>query len=230
MVAAVDNFDELQHRAKSVPNGRKGLEFGCSPHVLDAAKLIKESWDAVTSSTIAACWARASCLHKCDEQLRGIRDYRKQISRETINEMIDLLNNLKIKDRLEKAVMATGLDYAVDASDKEDVLGLWVTFENSENFVQSETNYLLAEIDQSPHIEREDSPLPGPSTSQTYPAISQASANEEHPDDSDISLQQATEMAKKLLDYATERSDPVLLDYISVVHSMLKGDLDSQSK
>ncbi len=35
-------------------------------------------------------------------------------------------------------------------SDK-DVLGLWVIFQNSEIFVQSETNYLLAEIDQSPH-------------------------------------------------------------------------------
>jgi hypothetical protein len=96
MVAAVDNFDELQHRAKGVPNGRKGLEFGCSPHVLDAAKLIKESWDAVT--------------HKCDEQLRGLRDYRKQISRESISEMIDLLNNLKIRDPLDKAVVAIGLE------------------------------------------------------------------------------------------------------------------------
>ncbi len=37
-------------------------------------------------------------------------------------------------------------------------------------------------------------------------------------------------MAKKLLNYAAERSDPVLLDYVSVMHSMLKGDLESQSK
>ena len=64
MVAAVDTLEELQNRAKSVPNGRKGLEFGCTLHVLDAAKLIKISWDAVTPSTIAACWSRASCLYK----------------------------------------------------------------------------------------------------------------------------------------------------------------------
>jgi hypothetical protein len=92
--------------------------------------------------------------------------------------MIDLLNNFKIRNALERAVMATGLDYAVDAPDKEDVLGMWITFKNSENFVQSETDYLLAEIDRSPHIEREDSPHPGPSTSHTYPEISHASAHE----------------------------------------------------
>lgn len=45
-----------------LPQGRRGLDYGFPPNVLDAARLIKENWDAVSCSTIAACWARSPCV------------------------------------------------------------------------------------------------------------------------------------------------------------------------
>jgi hypothetical protein len=37
-------------------HGRRGLEDGHPPHVLDALKLITTSWDNITKNAIIRCW------------------------------------------------------------------------------------------------------------------------------------------------------------------------------
>eukprot|EP00505_MAST-04D_sp_SCG-Rhode-Island_P003863 Stramenopile-MAST_4_protein_3863 len=43
-------------------HGRRGLEDGHPPHVLDALKLITTSWDNITKKAIIRCWLKADIL------------------------------------------------------------------------------------------------------------------------------------------------------------------------
>ena len=43
-------------------HGRRGLEDGHPPHVLDALKLITTSWDNITKNAIIRCWLKADIL------------------------------------------------------------------------------------------------------------------------------------------------------------------------
>ena len=45
---------------------------------------------------------------------------------------------------------------------------------------------------------------------------------------SEISLLQATEMAKKICEFATYYGDAILVDYVPIAHSLLNSDLDMQ--
>lgn len=62
MVAASDNYEELQRIAQTAGNGRRGLKYGCPAHVMDAAILIDECWKELPETTITGCWRRAKCL------------------------------------------------------------------------------------------------------------------------------------------------------------------------
>ena len=48
--------------ADQLPAGCAGLKYGCPTHVGDAVTILKEAWDSMLPSTIAACWVHAHCL------------------------------------------------------------------------------------------------------------------------------------------------------------------------
>ena len=43
-------------------HGRRGIQDGHPPHVLDALKLITTSWDNITKKAIIRCWLKANIL------------------------------------------------------------------------------------------------------------------------------------------------------------------------
>ena len=62
LVSTVPTYQNLQQMAKHLPSGHAGLQYGCAPHVSDAAELIKESWDNIQRETIEACWKHSKYL------------------------------------------------------------------------------------------------------------------------------------------------------------------------
>ena len=78
LVKTFNNREELELRSQFVVNGNKGLKFGLQAHLLDAARLIKECWDQLKSTTIAGCWIRAKCLPDImNAQLFGEKELEK---------------------------------------------------------------------------------------------------------------------------------------------------------
>ena len=146
-----------------------------------------------------------------------------------------MVNGLNIEESCERAVVEIGLDYIVGAPDKEKELELWATFKQDEHFIASETSFLLAEINKSHQSEIEDSCLPGPSArddlDSSMPIINdEPMISGPTTSSSEISLLQTTEMANKICEFATNNGDAILVDYASIVHSILKSYLEKQSK
>ena len=96
MVSHIDNFETLQMKAASAPNGVKGLEFGLPPHLLDAANIFNECWLKLEPRAIAGCWVTSNCLKKHDiERLRDeYRGYRKVIEESTITSLCVLFKTV----------------------------------------------------------------------------------------------------------------------------------------
>ncbi|RHZ41447.1 hypothetical protein DYB31_008053, partial [Aphanomyces astaci] len=57
---------ELEQRARSMPKGSAGLQFGRSPHVYDAMLAIKAAWDAVPRTVIQNTWAASTWVPSLD--------------------------------------------------------------------------------------------------------------------------------------------------------------------
>ncbi|CAB1110663.1 unnamed protein product [Ectocarpus sp. CCAP 1310/34] len=49
-------------KSRKMARGTAGLAEGNHPHVLDAADLLKTSWDSITPTTIARCFVKAKTL------------------------------------------------------------------------------------------------------------------------------------------------------------------------
>ncbi|KAL5516971.1 hypothetical protein EMCRGX_G002430 [Ephydatia muelleri] len=57
LVETDEDISRLQSLAQQLPAGSAGLKYGAPPHVRDALVLLKDAWDNISSSTIAACWS-----------------------------------------------------------------------------------------------------------------------------------------------------------------------------
>ena len=80
------------------PAGSAGLKYGSAAHVGDAIVLVKEAWDSLLPTTIAACWCHARCLpvlDTADVSSTG-RDYRKEVENDTIEAMCSKLSTLAV--------------------------------------------------------------------------------------------------------------------------------------
>ena len=108
--------NELQALAKQLPSGTAGLAYGCPPHVGDAIILVKESWDAISSSTIAACWDHAHCLSGIEAAglAMEFREYCKTVQSDTVQIMCERLASLTIGNT--DHFKNTGLDVVVKAA------------------------------------------------------------------------------------------------------------------
>ena len=237
MVSSVENYEELQSIAQNIPRGRRGLDHGFPPHVIDAAKLIKESWDTITASTIAGCWARSSCLVRAEEELRSFREYKRQVDRKIINDIAKLLANLNFNEHGEH-LKSTGLSDAVQCLDSDrDMLGHWIELENDEAFRQSEIDAILNDIDRLVANDKNsinnaasptaDTSIDESSSSSLFIGTAPSSKSIASPsvtfdnNTSDLSLTEATDMARKLVEFAIKRGNPVLADYTSIVYQQL---------
>lgn len=98
VVATADCYVELQVRAKQLPAGSAGLQYGCPPHVGDAVTLLKEAWDNISPSTIAACWGHARCLPALDSTNldSDTQDYSRNVEMESIQSMCSSLSKLSL--------------------------------------------------------------------------------------------------------------------------------------
>ena len=108
--------NELQALAKQLPSGTSGLLYGCLPHVRDAIMLVKESWDAISSSTIAACFDHAHCLSAIEaaDLAMEFRDYCKTVQSDTVQIMCERLASLTIGSTDD--FKSTGLDVVLKAA------------------------------------------------------------------------------------------------------------------
>ena len=97
LLNCIDNYNELAAMANRVGNGRKGLRFGHKAHVLDAALIVRESWDELQAESIAACWSHSRCLpvlHHSD--VTSSRNGYRQIESATISEIVMLFENIDL--------------------------------------------------------------------------------------------------------------------------------------
>lgn len=75
--------DVKQLRTSSVPNmrsGTAGLDYGKPAHLLDAAKLARQSWDNVTSETIKHCFDKAEIINQCKSESTTISESQKEVT------------------------------------------------------------------------------------------------------------------------------------------------------
>eukprot|EP00731_Ephydatia_muelleri_P005630 Em0002g1806a len=121
LVEIADRYDELQVLAKQLPAGHAGLQYGCQPHVRDAIMLLKEAWDSISPSTIAACW-RCLSVTESARVASDCRSYNSKREPMTIEAMCNKLSSLtlcspsvvKLLDAMDLAVLANAAQKVLD--------------------------------------------------------------------------------------------------------------------
>lgn len=58
----VNQFDLLQEQAAKLPAGTAGVSYCRPPTLKDAALILHDCWQAITTQTIAKCWRRSNLL------------------------------------------------------------------------------------------------------------------------------------------------------------------------
>ena len=105
--------------AEQLPAGCAGVKYGCLPHVGDAVTILKEAWDSILPSTIAACWGHAHCLPLVEEVelTSDARDYRKTVESEAVKAMCSQLASLAISEpSVADSLKTMGLDAVAEAA------------------------------------------------------------------------------------------------------------------
>ena len=78
-----------------------GLKYGAPPHMGDALVLLKDAWDNISSSTIAACWRHSRCLSLVQlNDAASSSDYNEHIETDALNDMCKQLCSLKLSSNL----------------------------------------------------------------------------------------------------------------------------------
>lgn len=141
LVETAEKYDELQKLGSQLPAGVAGLQYGFPPHVGDAMMLLKDSWECISSSTVAACWAHSHCLSAVTttELQNESRDYTKEVESKSIDEMCSKLGTLALGNRsVDYMVDALGLDAITKAAHQKlhdkavDMLTMWLQLEENE--------------------------------------------------------------------------------------------------
>ena len=100
LVSTAPSFTNLQLLAKDLPQGCVGLTYGCPPHVSDATELVKEAWNNISPSTIAACWQRAQCISASDaaDVATSSIEYKTSVEADVITNMCSMLSTLHLSE------------------------------------------------------------------------------------------------------------------------------------
>jgi hypothetical protein len=198
IVEKIDRYEECQAAAKKAAKGRLGLQYGCAPHVLDAAKLIREVWDAISPSTIGACWARSGCVRRIECEMEHLRDYRKQVSKTTIDDLIAQIIRLGLNGD-QKMISKEEMQKFTQSTDKGKVVEDWLLLEGNTDLIQSETDCLVATIDAL-------SLQPSSSSSHPVPQSSDPSSDANDPS-SNFSMNDAVTSARDLFSFTLCMND-----------------------
>ena len=87
LVETDEDISRLQSVAQQLPAGSAGLKYGAPPHVEDALVLLKDAWDNISSSTIAACWRHSRCLSLIQlNDVASSSDYNEHIETNALND------------------------------------------------------------------------------------------------------------------------------------------------
>ena len=121
VVETAESYAGLQVMARQLPNGCAGLQYGSPAHVGDAVMILKEEWDSITPSTIAACWAHSRCLPLLSTSELGAdaQDYTRKVELETVREMCSMLSNVSLTNPSVVDMLAdVGLNVVIAAAHK----------------------------------------------------------------------------------------------------------------
>ena len=115
----------LQSLAQQLPAGSAGLKYGAPPHVRDALVLLKDAWDNISSSTIAACWRHSQCLSLLQlNDAASSSDYNERIETDAVNDMCQQLCSLKLSSN---SLSPMGLDaHKTDLKNAGSMLAKWM--------------------------------------------------------------------------------------------------------
>lgn len=84
------------------------MKYGATPHVGDATALLKDAWNNISSTTIAACWRHSQCLSVVQlNDVASNSDYKKQLETDAVNDMCQQLCCLNLSSNL---IASMGLD------------------------------------------------------------------------------------------------------------------------
>ena len=106
-----------------------------------AMMLLKDSWESISSSTVAACWAHSHCLSAGTiiELQSESRDYKIEVASKSIDEMCSKLGTLALGNRSVDYMMdALGLDTITKAARQKlhdkaiEMLTIWLQLEEKE--------------------------------------------------------------------------------------------------
>ena len=122
LVGTIEGFDQLQVLADQLPTGCAGLKYGRPPHIADAIYLLKEAWNDVSPTVIAACWKHSQCLSAIatSDTMRDGHDYCKTIGQSAVSEMCKNLSSLCLT---EHSLARVGIDIITQATDVHDFQG-----------------------------------------------------------------------------------------------------------
>jgi len=60
--------------ASKMRTGAAGVKYGRHAHLLDAARLARDSWDQVSSTTIRNCFVKADIIKDWKDEMRTSED------------------------------------------------------------------------------------------------------------------------------------------------------------
>lgn len=103
----VHNLDELIASGRPGPRMRRGgaLDDGGQAHLMDAAKIFLEEWDAITATTLANCWLAADV-----RPVEDVAEVRRLVHRvqpvtdnadEDVSDLVALLANTALAEEFD---------------------------------------------------------------------------------------------------------------------------------
>lgn len=195
-IDAYGDIERLQTLANAAKKGRKGLDLGCPATVLDAAKIIKQCWDAINPSAVVNCWRQSKCLPHLPESTSH-HPNSSAILKEAVQDL-----SLAVCS----APAETGLPDIID-NNLADFLNRWLHLEQDPDILTSDDLLLAEEVEASLIEEDRQNSL-------------------DCTDMMEVDNQEEKDVRQNLLYYANEAillniRDPVLLDIAKKLQSHL---------
>ena len=149
LVETDEDIRRLQSLAQQLPAGSAGLKYSAPPHVGDALVLLKDAWDNISSSTIAACWRHSRCLLLVQlNDAASSSDYNEHIETDALNDMCKQLCSLKLSSKL-LASMGLHTHKTDLKNSRMSMLAKWMHVEESEGI----------DVDEEEEMEEDESEL-----------------------------------------------------------------------
>ena len=160
-IDAYDNIEKLQELASQAKKGRKGLAVGCPATILDAAVLLKHSWDNLPASTILGCWCHSKCLsHLPDRLSNEVRPTTFARNQLAVDEICQSLSRIQLISNYQSSSVVTSINklglvgLVSEAPEKEEenvenVVQRWIALEEDPEIVASDILLLNSEVENS---------------------------------------------------------------------------------